>query len=494
MTDPDAAPRRELADLLDALPPEHRVPDARARIRAANVAAGRRFAVLDDDPTGSQSVHDVALVTVLERPEYAAALAEPGAVAFLLTNSRGLLEPDAAALNEAVAGDLFALEAESGGEMALVSRSDSTLRGHVTAEVAALDGARRAAHGRGYDGVLLVPAFFEAGRLTVDDVHWVMGADGAVPAGESEFARDATFGYTARTLPGFLAERSGGAIDPADVATIPLAALREGGPDRVADILHGVSGGRFVVVNAASYADLEVVVLGLQQAESAGKRFLHRCGPSFVRALAGIEPALPLTPDRIPLSGGGGAHGLVVVGSHTAVTTRQLDAALARGGLVHVEVDASALAAEATADAVVDDAARRVREALATSDVVVSTSRALVREADAAGSLGVAQRISQGLVRLTEQVRETRPAWVIAKGGITSHDVMARGRGIRRGRVLGQVLPGAISVLLPDDAPAEVEGTPVVIFPGNVGGDTALADAIDLLRAAAARRDEATGG
>ena len=46
---------------------QNATPDARARIRTADIRAGRRFAVLDDDPTGSQSVHDVSLVMVLDR-------------------------------------------------------------------------------------------------------------------------------------------------------------------------------------------------------------------------------------------------------------------------------------------------------------------------------------------------------------------------------------------------------------------------------------------
>ena len=432
-------------------------------------------------------MHDVSLVMALDRREYGSALAEPGTVAFLLTNSRALPEADAAALNETVAADLFAVEAESGAELTLVSRSDSTLRGHVVAEVDALDHARRAAHGTGYDGILIVPAFFEAGRLTVGDIHWVTDANGAVPASESEFARDATFGYTALTLPEFMVEKGQGRLSLEDVISIPLADLRNGGPDLVASILADVSRGRYVVVNAASYADLEIVVLGLQQAEATGKRFLHRCGPSFVRALAGIEPAAPLTAERIPLAALRGArHGLVVAGSHVGMTTRQIEVARARGDLVEVEVEAAGLAAEATAEAVVDGAVRRIQDALALadSDVIVYTSRELLRDDDPGTSLDIARRISRGLVRITLAVRTLRPAWVIAKGGITSHDIAALALGIRRGRVLGQVLPGAISVLRPEDAPPEVIGMPYVIFPGNVGGDEALADTIDLLRAA----------
>lgn len=73
-------------ELLGEAPPVRREPDARERIRALNVAAGRRIAVLDDDPTGSQTVHDVSVVTVFDAAEYAAGLADGGDTCFILTN------------------------------------------------------------------------------------------------------------------------------------------------------------------------------------------------------------------------------------------------------------------------------------------------------------------------------------------------------------------------------------------------------------------------
>ena len=45
-------PDRSVQDMLASAPPVRTEPAARARIRALNVAAGRRIAVLDDDPTG----------------------------------------------------------------------------------------------------------------------------------------------------------------------------------------------------------------------------------------------------------------------------------------------------------------------------------------------------------------------------------------------------------------------------------------------------------
>jgi uncharacterized protein YgbK (DUF1537 family) len=71
---------------------------------------------------------------------------------------------------------------------------------------------------------------------------------------------------------------------------------------------------------------------------------------------------------------------------------------------------------------------------------------------------------------------------VVAKGGITSHDVALRGLGIHRATVLGQLLPGLVSVFRPVEALPQVVGTPYVVFADNVGDDTTVAYVINLFR------------
>ena len=148
--------------------------------------------------------------------------------------------------------------------------------------------------GRGYDGVLLVPAFLEAGRVTAADIHWARTAAGLIPVGETEFAKDAAFGYGASDLRVFVAEKSGGTIRPEDVRSISLADIRLGGPARVREVLASAAGGAWVVVNATEYSDLETVARAVLDAESEGQSFLFRTGPSFVRALSGLGPKPPL--------------------------------------------------------------------------------------------------------------------------------------------------------------------------------------------------------
>jgi uncharacterized protein YgbK (DUF1537 family) len=453
-------------------------PGARAAIRAANAAAGCRIVVLDADPTGSQAMHDARIVTVLDEREYTLAMARPS-TSFVLTNTRGLAEPDAVAVTTDVATSVLRHGAQLGVPVRLVSRSDSTLRGHVIAEVAALRAVRRRVTGRDYRGVLLVPAYFEAGRYTEGDVHWAVMGGRPVPVGETEFARDATFGYTSSNLREFVAERSGGRVAAADVVSVSLDDIRVGGPRRVAEILRGVTDGRFVVVNATGYADLEIVVLGLA---GMADDFLFRTGPSFVRALSGVDPIGPVTAATVWPGGRPAGHGLVVVGSHVGQTSRQLAVARERGALAAVEVDAAALADPDRAAGAVSAAAGRVAAALAGSDVVLFTSRDLITGDGAADSLAIARAVSAGVADVVARVvAAARPVWVVAKGGITSHDVAVRGLGMRRATVLGQVFAGMVSVFAPVAAAPAAMGVPYVVFAGNVGDERALADVVDLL-------------
>ena len=441
-------------------------------------ADGLLLGVLDDDPTGSQAVHGVQVVTVLEEDAYQAAFgAAP--VCFVLTNTRSLAGPTAAERNTLAAGGLIAVAGRRGARLQLLSRSDSTLRGHVMAEVAALQAVRRQVTGSGFDGVLLVPAFLEAGRVTAGDIHWARIGPDLVPVGQTEFARDPAFGYTASDLKDFIAEKSGGMIQRGDVASIGLADIRLGGPPRVRDLLAGVRDGTWVVINATEYSDLETVACGVLLAERAGQSFLFRTGPSFVRALAGLAPRAPLRGEQIRPRAATGGHGLIVVGSHVSQTSRQVAALRARGATTDIELDAASVLSSPGQG--MADTARQVAAALGRSDVLLYTSRTPIQGRDAADSLAIARMVSAALSQTVRQALAARPAWVIAKGGITSHDVAVHGLGIRRAEVAGQLFPGLISVFRPIDAAPEAIGVPYIVFAGNVGGDQALAQVVAIL-------------
>ncbi|MEU6354682.1 four-carbon acid sugar kinase family protein [Streptomyces sp. NPDC047072] len=461
--------------VLGGLPPVHEVS---AAVVAARISGGPRLVVLDDDPTGTQTVADVPVLTSWSVEDLRWALRQDSSAFFVLTNTRSLSPVDAASRNREVVRALREASAAEGIGYVLASRGDSTLRGHFPLETDVL-----AEELSGVDGVVLVPAYIEAGRLTVNSHHWMQTAEGLLPVGESEFARDATFGYRRSSLPEWVEEKTGGRVAADEVLRITLDDLRGGGPTHTARLLSSLSGGRTAVIDAVCDDDLRVLALALAEAEENGTRLLYRVGPSFVRARAGQAARTPLTPAELRPLRGDAPHGLIVVGSHVALTTRQLDRLRERGGIAEYELDVALLLDEERRDAHITEIAVAAAGALDSTDAVISTSRTLVTGADADDSLAISRRVSASLVEAVRQVNAARrPAFVVAKGGITSSDTATHGLEIRRAWARGTLLPGIVSLWEPVEGPAA--GIPYIVFAGNVGGDDALADALDLLRSA----------
>jgi len=467
-----------------------------AEIGRRVAAGGRKIVVLDDDPTGVQSVHDVPVLADWSVEELRWGLSQPSPTFFVLTNSRSLPESRAVEMNREIVRSLVEAAEEVGADFVLTSRSDSTLRGHYPAETDALAGALGELRGEEVDGLILCPCFFEAGRITVDDVHWVRQADRLVPAGLTEFASDHSFGYSASDLPGWVAEKTGGRTPASAVISVGLADIREGGPGRVSELLGGVDGGRPVVVNAENYGDLEVFVLGLLDAEGRGKRFIYRTGPSFVRARGGITPPTVLGPSELYRGGKRRGHGLVLVGSYVPTTTKQLEEALRLEGVEAVELSVRRLLDPAAREPEIERVVSEANRVLRSREAVVYTSRELLTAETLSGGdpgrsdLDIGAVVSDALVEVVGRIdRSLELSFVIAKGGITSSEVGTRGLGVRRAEVAGPLLPpGIVPVwILPDDN--DFPGLPYVIFPGNVGGPDSLARAIEILREAATKEE-----
>jgi uncharacterized protein YgbK (DUF1537 family) len=242
-----------------------------------------------------------------------------------------------------------------------------------------------------------------------------------------------------------------------------------------------------VVLNAASHADFEVFVLGLLAAEEEGRRFLYRTGPSFLRARGGITEPKVLGFAELYRKRPKEGHGLVLVGSYVPTTTRQLEEALALDGVRGVEMSVPRLLEPESREVELGRVVEEVNESLASSEVVVYTSRELVT-AGKAGSTGltnfqIGAAVSDALVEVMRRVDRTLPlSFVVAKGGITSSDIATKGLEVRRAEVAGPLLPPAIVPvwILPEEN--DFPGLPYVIFPGNVGGPSSLAEAIEVLR------------
>lgn len=470
------------SELMRNLPPEP------ARDWESDLAEphDRVLVAFDDDPTGTQSVRDLPVLTSWEDADLDWALAQDAPAIYVVTNTRSLAPALAAARVREVAERTLAAARRAGKRVTLVARGDSTLRGHHPLETDTIAAVLAEAGEGPVDLTVLIPAFPAAGRVTVGGVHYCISGDEAVAVGDSEFAKDATFGFSSSALPAWVEEKTQGRVTADEVVTVPVATLRTASPDEVDRLFAELPEGAVVTPDVASEQDLKAVARAVRAAERAGRRLVLRVGPPFARAYIGQEPAEPLTaaelpsPDDVPA----GRGGLVVVGSHVPTTQRQLAALRDRHpGLPVFEVDVSEVTAGASRRRThLDGIVAALTEALTHSDAILQTSRALIRGTDADDSLRIARDVSAAMSEVVNRVvTALRPRFVLAKGGITSSDTARYGLEIRRGQVLGSLFPGLVSVWLPTGGPAD--GVPYIVFAGNVGTDRSLADAVDRFHA-----------
>jgi uncharacterized protein YgbK (DUF1537 family) len=472
-----SSPPQSVADLA-RLPPVAAGLDVRPRVRDALARNNVKIAVVDDDPTGTQTVRDLPLVTDWDERELEWAMATASPTFAVLTNSRAAPEAEARAINMTIAQRLAAVAERLGVDVRVISRSDSTLRGHFPAEPEALAAGLEAA-GVHTDAILVCPAFPHAGRVTVDDVHLVRWGERLTPVGETEYARDAAFGFRSSRLADWVRERAGAGVP---VASLSLEDLRCGGHERVAQRLLDLRGlVRYVTADAVEDTDLEILAYGVELAEARGLRLIYRTGPSFLAARAGLRTPPPLGEGEVAVPGG---RGLLVVGSHTGLTTRQLELAERDHEFVTVMLDVRRLLAVEPPErvALTSRVAAELREAMAGGDAALVTTRTPQHAAQGAASLTSAEVVADAMVKIVAAVAADTPFdWMLAKGGITSHDMAVRALGVRRATVLGQLFFGQVSIWELGDGGVR-PGLRYVVFPGNVGDELALSAALSRLK------------
>lgn len=460
--------------------------NARSEISRQALAGEKWLVVLDDDPTGSQSVQNIPVVTSWTSEDLRWAFAHPSKAFFILTNSRSMDNDEARELLSDVIRSVEETAESMQISYSFVMRTDSTLRGHFDLEsTLLLDHAAQAGHP--YDLMIFVPAYLDAGRMTVDDVHLVKAGEHFVPVARTDYAKDTAFHFESSNLRDYVQERTQNRILASEVSSISLSEIRLGGPEAVENKLLAARAGEIFVVNATEESDLDIVALASLRAEQKGKRVLYRTGPSFVAARLGLKGRPPLTYAEIFQDHNRTGHGLIVVGSHVDITTKQLQEVSRRSdNLTTIEVEVSRLLDSQTAREEIDRCANSAIHELQRNEVLIATSRKVISGATGSESLNISKLISDALVEITKRaLKESKVLWLIAKGGITSSDILTKAVEARRAVVAGQLFPGIVSVWVNEGQhnPA-LTGLPLVVFAGNVGDEGSLAEAIEILRGA----------
>lgn len=368
---------------------------------------------LDDDPTGTQTCHNINVLTVWDTETLVNEFrATPrGGGFFILTNSRAFHPPEATKLMHEICGNLKTAANQADVDFEIVLRGDSTLRGHFPLEPEAAEDALGKA-----DAWILCPFFLQGGRYTIDDVHYVAEGDRLVPAAQTPFAKDATFGYKSSNLKDYVVEKSRGSITRDAVKSLSIASVRNGGAEEIAKQLMGFPKGSVVIVNAAAVEDIDVVILGLLEAAKQGKKFLFRTGAAFVSSRLAIPQIEPISAQQLSLSPSAG--GLIIAGSYVPKTTAQLEVLREKGGnkLTTIILDVPRLLesedqAKAEIKKDIDIADTEIAKG---QDVLIMTSRDLVTGEDERKSLDIGSTVAKALVTFLVDLK-TKPRYIIAK-------------------------------------------------------------------------------
>ena len=443
----------------------------------------RKVIVLDDDPTGSQTVHTAPLLLRWDARTLQRGLEHPSPLLFVLANTRALEPAQAGARIGEICRTFKPLleAAQAAGELdrwLIVSRGDSTLRGHFPVELDAI-----AAELGPFDATLLAPAFLPGGRTTRGGVHYLHGE----PVHTTAFARDRLFGFRSSDLAAWVEEKTAGRIPAAAVERIALADL-EGPPESLRARLADLHDQQVVAVDAEQPAQLESLGAAIwavsDPASARPRRLLLQTAASLINGLV-LLPPQPLDPAGMAALRRRDQRGvplpvLVIVGSHVPLADQQLEQLLQEPGCCGLELPVQTLAR------VLDGPVPRellasleqswlaeLRECLAQGlTPVLFTSRGELTCASAKERRRFGHELAALMARLAAALAPEL-GLIISKGGITTHTLLADGLNQASVELQGQLLPG-LSVVLAGDLP-------VITFPGNLGDAGMLRQAWQLV-------------
>ncbi|MFR4270076.1 MAG: four-carbon acid sugar kinase family protein [Blautia faecis] len=453
---------------------------AEALLSQAMEGFHKKLVVLDDDPTGVQTVHDVSVYTDWEEESIRKGFEEKEAMFFILTNSRSFSVEETTKVHQDIAARVAKVARELGQDFMIISRGDSTLRGHYPLETQLLADGLTKNEGVVIDGEIICPFFPEGGRYTMDNIHYVKEQDNLVPAGMTEFAKDKTFGYKSSDLTEYVEEKTEGKYHKEDCITISLDELNALDVQGVKVKLMTAKDMAKIIVNAVSYADLKVFCAALVLAMKEGKHYMARTAAAFTKVMGRISDQ-PLL-GREQLEGDTRNGGIVLIGSHVKKTTDQLNCLKELDGQVDfMEFQVNTVFEENGLEKEVEKTVKAAEEKILSGrTVVIYTSRQLLAPENMTPEekLQISVKISNAVTSIIGKL-SVKPKFIIAKGGITSSDVGTKALRVKKARVMGQVKKG-IPVWMTGEE-SKFPGMPYIIFPGNVGEVSTLKEIVEEL-------------
>jgi len=435
-----------------------------------------KFVVIDDDPTGSQTVHDCLLLLKWDCSTLAKGFESKSNLFFILANTRSLSENDAKLTIEEICKNLKKVIASQGyeEEIIFISRGDSTLRGHNFLEPSALNSCLGP-----FDATFHIPAFIEGKRLTINGSHFV----DKTPINQTIFARDVIFGYETSNVKNLLFQKSKSQINIEDIQNLFLSdieILNDEENNIVLKKLKNLNKNKHIIVDAENYSQLKKFTLAIKKLIKQ-KKFLFRTAASFISSISEkksfSQSEIFFSNLRIRNKEKSFLPGLIIVGSYVELSTIQLNNLLEISNCNPIELDVfeffkitSSENNHEQRNLFKNKFLKEIRFSFEKGETpVLFTSRKFM-SFDYSEQFNFYNSLSSFIAELVADLKY-EIGYLISKGGITTNIILSNGLNADYVYLEGQILTG-ISVVtynLKND-----EKLPIVTHPGNIGTEDSL--------------------
>ena len=445
-----------------------------------------KIIIIDDDPTGSQTVNSCNLVLKWDYETLLKGLKGPSNILFILANTRSLSETDleirlkeiCSSLKEIMNNSLFAEE-----EFVLISRGDSTLRGHNFIEPYIINELLGP-----FDATFYIPAFIEGNRTTVNGNHFVDN----IPIHKTIFSKDKIFGFNTSNIKELIYEQSNYQLDFNNVENIfikDFEVLETNQPSKLFMHIEKLKNNKKVIVDIMDYSQLDKFS-SIVKSLLKKKKFLFRSAASFISSLSNVKQ---IQKDHIYFSqlrrknnNDEAMKGLIVVGSHVELSTLQLNKVLDISLCKPVEINVFKLyeffklgdnlnQINSLKELILNS----IRQNLSRDSIpVLYTSREIISPTNENDLIHFQLFLSAFIAKIVSAVKN-EIGYLISKGGITTNAIISEGLKADSVYLEGQILPGVSLVTF--NLLKQKGKLPIVTFPGNMGNKMSLVQALEIL-------------
>jgi len=445
-----------------------------------------KIIIIDDDPTGSQTVHGCTLILKWDYDTLLKSLQGSSNLLFILANTRSLSEQDlkirlkeiCSSLKDVMNNSLFMEE-----EFVVISRGDSTLRGHNFIEPFIINELLGP-----FDATFYIPAFLEGNRTTVNGNHLVDN----IPINETIFSKDKIFGFNTCNVKELIYEQSNYQLDLNHIENIfikDFEVLETNQSNKLYSYIEQLQNNKKVIVDIIDYSQLDKFSRVIKSLLNK-KKFLFRSAASFISSLSNVKrnkkDNIYFSQLRRKNNNDKIMKGLLVVGSYVELSTLQLNKVLEISVCKPIEINVLKLYDFFK----LEDNLRQInslkklisnaiRQNLSQEFIpVLYTSREIVSLGDN-NDLIQFQLFLSAFISEIVSVIKNEIGYLISKGGITTNSIISEGLEAESVYLEGQILPGISLVTF--NLLEQKGKLPIVTFPGNIGNQMSLVKALEIL-------------